>query len=546
MMDQKQIESQAQSNPRPKNIKKILVISVISLIILLPTIFAVILTLYSEIHDTPGAFAGIEVILYDDERNELFRESGDNINNESDSLVKILCAINDNREKSSQISDIDETTTPIIANIINNGVTTELTCYFSFYSGQSFCIDSNGERYFIPDIYSEYFTHSIFAEVLYAAAYPPTLYTFDGGRVLPLSVNWNYWNESSQWYKSLLPRTAESSAIYDCIGGISLSFSQAPTSCTANLYEQGKKIYSGDIDGISSVSLSEDLVRVSITATWDKTDGNLYYGEQTYNFFMRVSNKASFSISSTTISTNRPVIVYAENVENLSSLVFTSEDTSFKPQFHLRGNTAFALIPYPADAYQNQLKDFSFTLSYGIATQTFTLTHENPPDNVTSDICKLFGINLSYFNSTIPQIFIGKDHADPDDEKFTLGRPFRERIVVDNKIAPSPFTEYLSVTGHGNAVKSAYAGKVAFIGNSDELGKYVIIDLGMDIKLWYCFLGEVYVKSGDIVAIGEVIGTTSDITIRNDNADGFAFFFSYLDYIVTPDFIFASDFSVIQ
>ena len=84
MMDQKQIESEAQSNPRPKNVKKILIILVISLIILLPTIFAVILTLYSEIHDAPGAFAGIEVVLYDDERNELFRESGDNINNESD------------------------------------------------------------------------------------------------------------------------------------------------------------------------------------------------------------------------------------------------------------------------------------------------------------------------------------------------------------------------------------------------------------------------------------------------------------------------------
>jgi septal ring factor EnvC (AmiA/AmiB activator) len=102
------------------------------------------------------------------------------------------------------------------------------------------------------------------------------------------------------------------------------------------------------------------------------------------------------------------------------------------------------------------------------------------------------------------------------------------------------------VTGYGHAVRSFYAGKVAFVGNSDHLGNYVIIDLGLDVKLWYCFLGETYVKSGDIIAVGEIIGTTGELVNREDRADGFAYIFTYLDYIISPEFIFENNFSTIK
>ena len=544
-MNDQHVEPQEDKKPRLHNAKKILIILAISLIILLPTIFAVILTIYSEMNDDPVAFEGVEVALYDADRNELFRESGDNINNETDSLVKILCAINDNREKGMP-STTDDTVEPLIARITRDGVTTELTCYFSFYSGQSFCVDSSGETYVIPDMYSEYFTHSIFAEPLYETAVPPTLNTTDGGKILPQRVEWNYWNESSQWLTALLTQTTDSSTVYDCIGGISLSFSQAPTSCVAKLYEQTEEIYYGDIDGISSVSLSEDIVKVVIVATWDKEDRNVCYGTQIYNFFMRVHNKASFSVSADTISENRPVIVCANNVEDLSSLIFTSEDTSFKPQFHLRGTTAFALIPLPADAARKNPDEFSFTLSYGVVTETFTLSCDPDYNSVNADIYKQFGINPEYFNSSIEQIFINGAHAKVDTEKFTPGNSFGEDVKVGDATLPTPFTEYLSVTGYGHAVRSFYAGKVAFVGNSDHLGTYVIIDLGLDVKLWYCFLGETYVKSGDIIAVGEIIGTTDKLVIRDDRADGFAYIFTYLDYIISPEFIFENNFSTIK
>ncbi len=541
-MNEQQGEQQVVEPKRPKA-KKILTVVAIALVILLPTILAVALAIYSELHEDTSGFEGVEVVLYDKDRKELFRESGDSINNESDSLVKIMCAIDAHREKYAFTVDDTKVSEPLIASIIRDGAVTELTCYFSFYNGHSWCVDANGERYIIPDMYSEYFIHSSFAESLYASAMPPALYTNDGDRIYPQQATWTYRNESSEWLPAVLAPTISSSEIYPCTGDISLSFSEAPSQCTVKLYEQNVEIYSGDIDGISSVSLSENIVRVSIEAAWNKKDDVMYYGTQTYSFFVRVQNKADFLISSTSIATNHPVLVCATNVTELSSLHFTSEDTSFKPEFHLHGTTAFALIPYPADVAQNQLDAFSFTLTYGVATHTFTLKHNDLGDSVNAEVCELLDINLDYFRSTISDVFVGGDHAEPDAQRFTPGRKFSDTITIDGKSIATPFSEYLS-TKPAIAVKSCYAGKVAFVGSNETLGNYMVIDLGLDIKLWYCFLGEIYVKSGDVISMGEMIGTTGSITIREDGADGFAFMFSYMDHVISPDFVFGNKFVI--
>ena len=534
-------EHQGGIEPKRPKAKKILTILAISLLILLPTILAVVLTVFSELHEDPSGFEGVEVVLYDADKNELFRESGNNINNETDSLVKILCAIDDNRQKYGAADKTPTDTAPLIASISRNGSVTELTCYFSFYSGQSWCSDATGAQYLIPDVYSEYFINSIFAEPLYAASQSPTLISFDGSQILSKKTIWNYRNESGQWLKSLLTKTASGLQTHDSTGGISLSFSEAPTSCVVTLYEQNVLIYTGNIEGISSVPLSQSTVRIVITASWEKTDFGTYYGEQTYDFLMRIHNKADFTISSTEISANHPVLICATNVKNLSLLTFSSEDISFKPEFHLRGTTAFALIPYPSDADGKQLKNISFTLSYGVSEQTFELTYNEQSAEISTEVCALLGIHPEYFNTTIDNIFLGGKHTEPDSSKFVLEHAFGDNISFKNTQVTSPMAIYLSKDGHGNALKSCYAGKVAFVGSNETLGNYVIIDLGLDIKLWYCFLSETYVRQGDIIATDEIIGTTGSVEIGANGADGFGVIFSFRDLVIAPNFIYNID-----
>ena len=425
-------EHQGGIEPRRPNAKKILTIVAISLMILLPTILAIVLTVFSELHEDPSGFEGVEVVLYDADRNELFRESGNNINNETDSLVKILCAIDDNRQKYNEGDKTPTDNAPLIASISRNGVVTELTCHFSFYSGQSWCTDTTGAQYLIPDMYSEYFINSIFAEPLYSASQSPTLISFDGSKILSKNTNWNYRNESGQWLKSLLTKTASGLQTHDSTGGISLSFSEDPTSCSVTLYEQNVVIYTGDVEGISSVPLSKSTVRIVITATWEKTDGRAYYGEQTYDFLMRIHNKAEFIVSSADISENYPVLICATNIENLSLLVFSSEDISYKPEFYLRGTTAFALLPYPRDAANKQLENISFTLSYGVSEQTFELAYNDPPAKISTEVCAILGIHPEYFNTTIDNIFLGGKHTEPDSSKFVLEHAFGDNISFKN------------------------------------------------------------------------------------------------------------------
>lgn len=521
--------------PRKPNLKKTLTVLMISLVILLPTILAIIITAYSELNDDKNAFEGVEVVLYDKDRNELFRESGDDMNTETDSLVKILSAIESHRDEYSPIPEGAEQPEPLIASINKDGVLTELTCYFSFYSGRSWCMDSNGEKYSIPDMYNEYFIHSIYAETLYASSTPPVLSTHDGDVILPSNASWSYQNASGQWMTATHAPNDERGKTFRSTGGISLSFSESPSQCKVRLFENNEQIYDGDLEGISTVPLTDDEVSVRINATWDKYDGCTYYGTQNYSFVIRVQNIANFALSAEEISTNNPILLTATNVTELANLTFSSEDTSFVPTFHLNGTTAYTLIPYPKDASEAGLESLSFTVTYGVAAQTFTVALKQGTRDVGPETCATLGIDLSYFTSTIDEIFIGSQHARPDSVKFSLGTSFGSIVTLGQSSLRSPFTEYVCRSSYGLTVNSCYAGQVCFVGSSITLGNYVVIDVGLDVKLWYCYLGEVYVKVGDIIAMGENIGTTGSLKTHLDGAQGFAYMFTYLDYVVAPE-----------
>lgn len=526
------------------SIKRTLTVIAVALIILLPTILAIVITAYSELNEDTYTFDGVEAVLYNADGKVLFRERGEDISAEKSSLVKILSAIDLHREEYVEGVSGTDTSLPLIASISRNGAVSELTCYFSFISGKSWCVDSGGTKYSIPDTYSEYFMQSPFAEPLHASSSAPTLNTFDGDVILPSGVKWSYLNTSGEWMDATLCPTVNTTATYKSTGGISLSFSTPPSECIAKLYEDSELIYEGDLEGISSVTLTEDVVTVSITASWDKHGDATSYGEQSFGFSIHVQNKSDFLISSTLLYPNKPVLVTATNVTELANLSFASEDTSFKPVFHMRGKTALALIPYPTDVYEKGLSEFSFTLSYGISEHTFTITAIRAESDVLPKEYGAFGIDTSYFASTIDEIFLGGAYASPDATLFTEGVGVGTEISVNGNSVRSPFTEYLCRDKYGVAVKSLYGGRVCFVGRSELLGNYAVIDLGLDVKLWYCYLGEVYVKAGDVVAMGETIGTSGTLGTRTDGAQGFAFMFTYLEHVLLPEYVFDNKFTI--
>lgn len=103
--------------------------------------------------------------------------------------------------------------------------------------------------------------------------------------------------------------------------------------------------------------------------------------------------------------------------------------------------------------------------------------------------------------------------------KGMMSIPISGKIVhsfgwINSDIDSAPrFHEGIDIAATLNSeVKAALAGKVVKVGENKELGKYLIIDHGKNIKTLYGNLSNEKVKIGDTVKAGQVIGTVGNPT----------------------------------
>jgi murein DD-endopeptidase MepM/ murein hydrolase activator NlpD len=61
------------------------------------------------------------------------------------------------------------------------------------------------------------------------------------------------------------------------------------------------------------------------------------------------------------------------------------------------------------------------------------------------------------------------------------------------------------------------SGVVSYVGTSDVLGKFVVIDHGYGLKTWYAHLSEISVKAGDNVTKAQSIGKTGNTGFTVEN-----------------------------
>jgi len=85
-------------------------------------------------------------------------------------------------------------------------------------------------------------------------------------------------------------------------------------------------------------------------------------------------------------------------------------------------------------------------------------------------------------------------------------------------------------------VRSSVGGRVCAVGENVKLGKYVIIDCGLDIKLWYFGLSETTVSLGELIAVGDVLGTTDALAL--ELGEGFYIMASCGNNVIDPKYIF--------
>ena len=147
--------------------KKILLSFLIALIILFPTVLAIISVAHSSNDATTVSSRASTVILYNEDGVELYRENADEALAGDSSLISIFNTIFDNKLEIDDIPSNAATEPPLKAELIWENGTNTLTCYFSFSENGSFCADEADNYYRIPAEDSERFLSSAFAETLY-------------------------------------------------------------------------------------------------------------------------------------------------------------------------------------------------------------------------------------------------------------------------------------------------------------------------------------------------------------------------------------------
>jgi murein DD-endopeptidase MepM/ murein hydrolase activator NlpD len=136
----------------------------------------------------------------------------------------------------------------------------------------------------------------------------------------------------------------------------------------------------------------------------------------------------------------------------------------------------------------------------------------NQYNKLYSEICAS-SEPLMYFSGA----FINYENAGTlTDKKSTIKLGFsREQTLSDGRVIRHNGIDFEAKAGID--VPAMASGKIAYTGNCDVLGNFVVIDHGYGLKTWYAHLSEISVSIGDIVKTSQTIGKTGDsgFTIKN-------------------------------
>ena len=522
--------------------KKVVIAVLAALAILLPSFLAVFNIIYTNSDAASASRSSVSVTLYDVDENQLHYEDSTTEYEGDASLTAIFKAICDGMEKTAPINDVSLSQAPIRADLRGFGAYERLTCYFSFTSGASFCIDSSGQYYKIKNEDSERFLRSAFAEAVFPDAIPPTLSTPDGDSITPSSADWFYRGFDGSFKRAQRITVTDKLSSYYVTGSISLSFSLAPDFCLVRIFQGEERIFEGALEELPYITLDSSIpVRMTVRAVWNETEGKKYHGEINYDFSLGVRHRAYFSLNRDILGVGEFAILSASNVSDISRLSFTAEEGLPVPQFYSKGDGAYTVIPYLSD-----LEQYTFTVTYGVASKTFTVSMDASADpfrgvDVTSE---LLGITMNNGTNIMNgHIFLGGGFCDPETYGFDARLGFGDIFTFEEEEYFSVFKEYLLTESHGMAVKACYGGRVIYSGNNSMMGNYVIIDVGLGMRLWYCGLSDVDVRIGGYVAAGDNIGKTGNLTAGSD--EGFMLILSCGESLLDPDTVLGKDLELV-
>ncbi len=511
--------------------RRVVVALIVVITIFLPTTFAIATVIQSQFASDDDSIIHT-ASLYDKNARLLFVEDQTAEVEDENSLVDIFTTIKNNLEPISAVPTVAIEREPLTVELKSNAKTEKLICYFTLADDLAYCTDESGKHYTIQKSDNELFITSPFAETLYATSTPPLLSSADSDIISPSVVSWSFSNTDGTVMPARKIQTVDRGLSYVFSEGISLSFASAPDSCSVQILDGDKRI-DCPLDELDSLVLSNhDGIRVLVSARWKKAEGRSFFGTATYDFYAEIHNRSEFILSQDILSVGEFAFVKITEVSDASKLSFKSDDTDLSLDFVVDGNVAYAVLPWSMLEGKDTV---DFTLTYGASSRDFTVSSAAAFTSTSKDLYEQaaeFGIKPSQIKASPSKyvFFLGNASA-PNEEIFEKNVCFG---IGNSDTSPSFCNEYVCKSTRGATVGASVGGKVVAVGNIQK-SKYVVVDTGLGVRIWYLYLSVADVNIGDVVTVGDSIGKTGEL-IETDK-DGFAIAVSFENTFIDPDFI---------
>ena len=490
-----------------------------ALLFLLPTTIAV---RWAIKESSPKATFSFSVTVFDQNHRQIAAATATEEAATDDNMADVLYRIISESEAVDRPPFPPEDGTPIYVSSLHNGIASEYTFYFSV-SGEGNYYIKNGHYYSIPPEAALAFVSFPEAESLYRIAEPPSLLTNTDTAILPLRASWFYKlnNNIFQQAKNI-QLSEDATCSYPFSGAIELNFTNEPDSCYVSVIElnTGRLAFEGSREELATLTVEPDTpVQIHLRAVWTEREASMCYGELSYSFIAQLKDRATFSLSQDTLCPSDFLILTCQSIRSIQELHLNAPEAMTHYLF-TNGKTVYCVIPYPSAIEGDTL---AFTITHGASTQSFSIplldappsgtqTVDAPTDEVLlaaspSAQAALDALLKSSWKPLSQTVYFRGNILSLEDYGFTKGYSFGDTVyLADQSLIRAYGTEYLAE--NGTAVPALMSGEVVATGYSEALGNYTVLHHGLGIQTWYAHLSNLNVRTGDIVATGQTVGTS--------------------------------------
>ncbi len=421
---------------------------------------------------------------------------------------------------------------------------TEYRYFFSQNTAAVYFLDAAGKSYLVSEADAAAFLQTPYAQSLYPEAYLPAMKNGDN-TILPTSYNWAYQTaEAKNILSSTLADTAADTVSYTSKNGLSLDFGdRAPASFTVTVTADGNVLYSGDYASVGgAVDVKQySALTVEAAVEWKGNEEHMSSGSATYKFVLNIEAQTEFFLGADSVQQGNIVPLSAYNIADASKIGFTAEPAlthdgkTITPRFYADGKNAYAILP---TTYETVAGDYTLTFTYEGMSFPVKLTVTEKPNGYKRqayDISKATAeatrnaTTLAAYDKLVAEItagdfgtkyFDGVWNSGIAEEGYNgtvmTGYGLYRSISKTDEVYRHDGVDFYAKDG--SKVIAVNAGKVVYVGASDYPGVFVVVDHGYGLLSWYGNLKKASVKTGDMVAAGDVIAESGSTGFTKGNS----------------------------